>query len=237
MIDRVWIFIDGGNFHHLVIKKINCIEQTFDFEKFTTFLIGEKGIAENGKRYYVGTVRERMGDAHSKESMAIQTRFFATLKNHSWHIGTSKLKTRIETITVDSRMKDFDKLKSIGIREIEYERKREKGIDVMIATDIIAGAVEDKYDTAIVISSDADLLPAIDWVRKNRNKKVQYVGFSMPDSLNERNSVKPLLSMMSKTNAQRILTKEDMMQFIIEPVALDKSHEPKPEITDTVFQD
>ncbi|MBK7764489.1 MAG: NYN domain-containing protein [Bacteroidetes bacterium] len=237
MNDRVWVFIDGGNFHHLVIKKINCIEQTFDFEKFVSFLVGEKSIGQNGKRYYVGTVRERMGDAHSKESMAIQTRFFATLKNNSWHIGTSKLKTRIETITVDSRMKDFDKLKSIGIREIEYERKREKGIDVMIATDIIAGAVEDKYDTAIVISSDADLLPAIDWVRKNRNKKVQYVGFSMPDSLNERNSVKPLLSMMSKTNAQRILTKEDMMQFIIEPVALDKSHEPELEITDTVFQD
>lgn len=237
MNNRVWIFVDGGNFHHLAIKKIQCTEKTFDFEKFTAFLAGERIISEQGKRYYIGTVRERIGDLHSKESMSIQNRFFAVLKNNEWKIGTSKLKTRLETITVDSRMKDFSKLKEIGIQEIIYERKREKGIDVMIATDIIAGAVEDLYDTAIIISSDADLLPAIDWVRKQRNKEVQYIGFSIPDPLNEKNSVKPLLSMISRTNSQRILTKDDLTQFIIPPQAPDIFHEPEHEITDTVSPD
>ena len=59
---------------------------------------------------------------------------------------------------------------------------REKGTDVKIAVDIIDGAVDNKYDTAILISSDTDLIPAIEYVIK-RGKKVEYVGFSHSPSL------------------------------------------------------
>ena len=212
---RIAIFVDGGNFYHLAVKKLGISELNFDFEKFVLFLAQENKIVEKWKRYYVGTVREKEGDKHSKESMSRQTRFFALLKKDNWQLRTNKLKTRIEKITVDPRMQNYEKLKSINISEIVYERKREKGIDVMLATDLIVGAVEDVYDMAIVVSSDADLLPAIEWVRKSRNKQIIYVGFSIQDKNNPENPTKPLSSMIANTDIQRVLIESDLKQFIL----------------------
>jgi uncharacterized LabA/DUF88 family protein len=146
--------------------------------------------------------------------MSKQTALFTELKKYHWQLGTSKLKTRIETITVDHRMQEYKKIQSIGIQEIVYERKREKGIDVMLATDLIVGAVEDSYDIAIVISSDADLLPAIKWVREAKKKQVVYVGFSIADKNNEKNSSRPLSSMIQNTDFQRVLVENDLVPFI-----------------------
>ena len=213
--NRVAIFIDGGNFHHIALKKIGISELGFDFEAFATFLANGKVLLSGRKRYYIGTVREQEGNPKSKYSMARQTSLFAELKKHAWILRTSKLKTRTETITVDDRMKEYQKLKKAGITEITYERKREKGIDVMLATDLIVGAVEDVYDTAIVVSSDADLLPAIEWVRAKKKKHVEYVGFSIEDKKNPANTTRPLQSMIPNTDTQRVLVESDLKKFIL----------------------
>ncbi|CAN7390283.1 NYN domain-containing protein [Microbacterium sp. LjRoot45] len=42
---------------------------------------------------------------------------------------------------------------------------REKGIDVALAVDLVTMASEGKFDTAIVMSSDQDLAPAVEYVR------------------------------------------------------------------------
>ncbi len=83
-----------------------------------------------------------------------------------------------------------------------------------LATDLIVGAVDDRYDTAIVVSSDSDLIPAIDWVRIKRNKKVEYIGFSIIDEKDERNITRPLQTMISRTDIQRILVESDLKEFI-----------------------
>ena len=108
-------------------------------------------------------------------------------------------------------MQNYEKLKSINIQEIVYERKREKGIDVMLAIDLIVGAVEDIYDMAIIVSSDADLLPAIEWIRKTKNKQVMYVGFLYK---NNNNASKPLYSMIVNTDIQRVLVETDLKCFL-----------------------
>jgi len=46
-----------------------------------------------------------------------------------------------------------------------------KGDDVYLATDLIKGAYEDLYDVAIIVSGDADFIPAIKLVQK-KGKKV-----------------------------------------------------------------
>ncbi len=53
----------------------------------------------------------------------------------------------------------------------------EKGVDVQLAVDILIGAYEDLYDRAILISSDTDLIPAIQKV-KQLGKQIEYIGFS-----------------------------------------------------------
>jgi uncharacterized LabA/DUF88 family protein len=84
----------------------------------------------------------------------------------------------------------------------------EKGVDVKIAIDLLAGAYEDMYDTAILISSDTDLIPAIQKVRQ-LGKKVEYIGFSH----------KPSYGLIKNANETRLLTKNEMEQFqVLKPL-------------------
>ncbi len=43
-----------------------------------------------------------------------------------------------------------------------YRRGEEKGVDVMMALDIVVEAIKDAYDVAIVATADSDLLPAVE---------------------------------------------------------------------------
>ena len=209
--ERVQLYIDGGNFHHLVLKKMSLKEIEFSFDEFANFLANGREVT--GKRYYIGTVREKEGDLKSREAMARQTKFFTVLASYGWEIKTSKLRTRIEKIVIDQRVKNYAELRRQGVYEIELERTREKGIDVKLATDLIVGAVDNQYDTAIVVSSDADLVPAMDWIRYRLKKKVEYIGFSLLDKADARYSTRPLQTMISKSDIQRILVESDLKPF------------------------
>lgn len=214
MNERVSIHIDGGNFYHLVLKKIGVMEIDFDFDKFVEFLVNKRIISEMGKRYYIGTIREREGDLKSKEAMASQTKLFSILKLTEWQIKTSKLREREEKLIIDGRVDEFKKIRGLGIREIKYKKNREKGIDVKIVTDLFMGALDNKYDTAIIVSSDTDLVPAIDCLRNRLKKKVEYIGFSIVDPKDERNSTKATFAMMQRTDIQRILIESELRNFI-----------------------
>lgn len=211
---RVQIFIDGGNFHHLALIPLGIKAVEFNFDAFAGFLADGRTITENGKRFYIGTVRERMGDERSKRAMARQTQLFNILKKTAWQIKTSKLRERTERVVVDSRVTDFQRIRRAGITEVVYQTFREKGIDVKIATDLIAAALDDKYDVAVIVSSDTDLVPMIDWIRFRFKKKVEYVGFSIPDKLgNGNNDIKPTQSLISRTDIQRVLVESDIRKF------------------------
>jgi uncharacterized LabA/DUF88 family protein len=49
----------------------------------------------------------------------------------------------------------------------------EKGVDTLIATDMIRLAWEDAYDLAVLASSDADLVPAVEFLRLKARKVIQ----------------------------------------------------------------
>jgi uncharacterized LabA/DUF88 family protein len=48
-------------------------------------------------------------------------------------------------------------------RAISWTAK-EKGIDVLLAIDMVLGAVQDRYDVAVLVSADLDLIPALEAV-------------------------------------------------------------------------
>lgn len=217
--ERVCTMIDGGNFYHLVLKKLGVQSVDFDFDKFAYFLANDRKIIKNGKRFYVSTVRERGNKYESKRAMSNQTALFSRLiEKGDWEIKSSKLKTRIENIKIDSRVKDYKNILGKDIQKITYERSREKGIDVKMAVDLIIGALDDKYDTAILVSSDTDLVPALDLVRYRFNKKVEYVGFSISENREKQiyEKTKPILRMIEKTDTLRGLVESDIKPFIIE---------------------
>lgn len=52
----------------------------------------------------------------------------------------------------------------------------EKGVDVAIATDMIRLAWEESYDYAVLVSSDADYVPAVEFLN-SKGRRVIHVGF------------------------------------------------------------
>lgn len=130
------------------------------------------------KRYYVGICRNIDNSKKSKQLVRSQQRFLAKLENDGFKIKRGKI--------------IYDKGKT-----------REKGVDVKMAVDLLIGAVDNIYDTAILVSSDTDLIPAIKYL-KYKNKKLEYIGFSH----------NPSLGMQKYADLSKLLTPEDIKNFI-----------------------
>jgi len=127
---------------------------SFKFSDFAKFLAGKDKLIKSS--YYVGVVREKVGDKKSKELMSGQMKLFSALRRQGFDIIRGYL------------------LKTDGYHE--------KGVDVNMAVDILVGAYENLYDRVILVSSDTDLVPAI-IKAKRKGKTVEYVGFSHQPSL------------------------------------------------------
>jgi uncharacterized LabA/DUF88 family protein len=183
---RVAIFIDGSNFYFkvrgLVPHKMNFI--IYDYLGLLQELAGpDKRIVSVG--YYVGVVRARN---NSPATSADQTKT-ADLRKHQQQLFDQLRRQGIQVIT--------------GFLMQHDGRYYEKGVDVRLAVDIVDGAYNRKYDEALVISSDTDLLPAIAKAQ-SKGRHVQYVGFSH----------QPSVAMVSRCDSTRLLTAQDVTRYI-----------------------
>ena len=176
--ERVAVYIDGSNFYgYLKDKEINFPKGIkFDFKKFVDFLVGNNRKLVS-KRYYTGVFRNLDGTDKSKNLVSGQQKFFTNLQKDGFTIKRG-------------RIMPLGKL------------YKEKGTDVKISVDLIVGVVDDLYDTAILVSSDTDLIPAIRYI-KYKNKKVEYIGFAHA----------PSLGIQKYANLSRLLLLEDIEKF------------------------
>lgn len=71
------------------------------------------------------------------------------------------------------QQKFFDYLSDVPLMSIYFGRlekrpdgkKAEKGVDVKLAVDLVVNAYKDNYDIAILVSNDADFIPAIEEIK------------------------------------------------------------------------
>ncbi|MDO8470685.1 MAG: NYN domain-containing protein [bacterium] len=175
--ERVAIYIDGSNFYkYLKGTGLDFPKGTrLNFSKFAEFLTGDRVCVS--KRYYIGIARNFDNSEKSKQMVKGQQKFLQGLENEGFNIKRGRI------------MYDGGRI-------------REKGTDVKIATDLIVGAVDDIYDTAILVSSDTDLIPALQYIRY-RGKKLEYIGFSHA----------PSFGMQKYANFSRLLTVKEMENF------------------------
>jgi len=150
---RIIIFIDGNNFYHrlkyLTADRKGISLLTFDFIEFCKWLCKDNEFIEI--RYYIGAVRRQKNNIKSEKMYADQQRLFFKLQRQNVKIILGQL---------------------IQHRDGTYH---EKGVDVRLAVEMIRLARQDKYDIAYLLSSDTDLVPAVEEVL-SFNKKVKYIG-------------------------------------------------------------
>lgn len=177
MEERVVIFIDGSNFYYK-LKSLNIAHLlAFDYGRFTGWLARNRPIAARG--YYVGVVRAKSDDDKAQKMRLNQRRLFNHLLQPSqgFYIKKGYL------------------MKNEGIYH-------EKGVDVQLAIDLVIGAYDNVYDTAIIISSDTDLIPAMKKV-KLLGKRIEYIGFAH----------QPSLAMQAHASLSRLMLKEELEPF------------------------
>lgn len=174
--NKALILFDGSNFYNKAKKMLPQIHLThFDYAGLAKLIAKEKNLDIT---YYVGEIRQYPNNKKSETLYSNQQKLFTNLRKQNVVIKLGYL------------------LMSDGVFH-------EKGVDVQIAVDIVRGAIKNEYDIFYLVSSDTDLLPAIQ-TAKDEGKKVVYVGFENYTSR----------ALLKNCSSYIILKKEQILQFV-----------------------
>jgi len=152
---RAMVFVDGNNFY-FKLRDLTTLTiggyvslRGFDFMGFSQWLSQPSQLIE--VRYYIGAMKRQRNNEKSEKMFSDQQRLFAHLQQQDIRITLGQL--------IQHPDKTF----------------HEKGVDVRLAIEMVRFAREDRYDLAFLVSSDTDLVAAVEEV-KSLGKSVHYVG-------------------------------------------------------------
>jgi len=179
---RAFVFIDGSNFYFKLKELSLRLEGkysllNFDFREFAEWLVGNNDLIE--VRYYIGAVKRQLNNQKSEKMYADQQKLIRKLQRQNIDVILGRL-----------------------IRHPD-KTYHEKGVDVRLAVEMIRFARKDKYDIAYLLSSDTDLVPAVEEVQAF-SKTVQYVGIPKGQSY----------GLSSVADDVRLLRAEEIKQFL-----------------------
>lgn len=170
------VIIDGSNFYYK-LKELKILHKSsFNYLEFAKFVAKNTNVI---KMYYcIGKIRAKQTDKKAREMMAKQQSLVTKLQKQGFIIQFGYL------------------LKS-------NNRFHEKGVDIQMAVNLLKGAFKNQYDLAFLVSSDSDLIPAINEV-KSAAKKVVYIGFEH----------QPSFALLKTCSESKLLTKKELLPFI-----------------------
>lgn len=135
--ERVIIFIDGSNIFH-AIRALNI---KIDYSKLVKLLAADKYLI---RAYYYSSmprVEDVERDTPEWDSLMRQRKFISELKN----------------MGIKPRM--------ANLRKLATGEWLEKEVDIMLATDMLALAFRNAYDTAILVSGDSDFCYTVETIQ------------------------------------------------------------------------
>jgi len=135
--ERVVIFIDGSNIFH-AIRALNI---KIDYSKLVNLLADGKYLI---RAYYYSAmprVEDVEKDTPEWDSLMRQRKFISELKN----------------MGIKPRM--------ANLRKLATGEWLEKEVDIMLATDMLALAFRNAYDTAVLVSGDSDFCYTVETIQ------------------------------------------------------------------------
>ncbi len=166
LLKKSWLFIDSSNAYHGL--KENRLYDYFSY-KWLFEELSKK--FEIQKVFFYDAMKSiRIEPEQYSEQQKFHERLRKEIPRIS--IKTRKLKypntgRRVEIARkdcafcpkCDKKIETF--LKKAGLRKLS----KEKGVDVMLVVDMIRGAYQKKYETVLLLSGDADFIPAVELVQ------------------------------------------------------------------------
>ena len=152
---RVAVFVDGSNLYFAVRDGLHR-QDTIDVEKLAKKLTKTRQLV---RIYYYHVPRLE------EESEA--TRRHQAFLNRLGYVNYLQLRLgRLVPRLVKVRCQSCDK-------GIEHTTHIQKGVDTRIAIDMVGLALLDAYDVAVLVSGDADLAEAVNFIKEHTRKYVE----------------------------------------------------------------
>lgn len=175
MPDRAVLFVDGNNWYHGLCKAGVEHRASLDYRKISEKLLGPRTWIAT--RYYIGQINQKFNPTLYAQQRGFLASLESTDSRISVHLGriepresvneaAVELRNYLEHLVTPIEAGVFADLSQIARRHASTTTFVEKAVDVFLATDLVALAINDSYDAAYVLSADGDYTPAVEAVRK-----------------------------------------------------------------------
>jgi uncharacterized LabA/DUF88 family protein len=156
---RTNVYVDGFNFYYGALRK--TAYRWIDIRRLCEFLLPRNTIADIN--YFAALVSARAGDRDQPERQQLFLRALRTAPGVSIHHGHFLS----HAVTMPLVFGPGERQQYVRVWKTE-----EKGSDVNLATHLLNDAHRGRFDVAVVVSNDSDLLEPIKIVREQLGKKV-----------------------------------------------------------------
>jgi hypothetical protein len=157
---RTIVYVDAFNLYY------GCLRDTpfrwLDLAGLCRHLLAPQNVLVQIK-YFTARVRGRPGNPGQPNRQQLYLRALRTLPEVSIYYGHYITQVARMPLAVPS---------AYGSRFVEVLRTEEKGSDVNLATEMVSDAYERRFDLAVVVSNDSDLLAPIQLVRQRIGRPV-----------------------------------------------------------------
>ena len=177
MVEKAIVFIDGNNWYHNLVTS-GMRPSDINLEKLSDFICKLFGCVRVKTIYYNSIPNISDGETVYYNHMS----FLDRVK----HLKNFKVKTRkLQRNSTQEKMQIIKKeLVSLNLCKLCHPlvhkhwqdyigqiNVKEKGIDIMIATDMVSNTIiNTQCDRAILISGDADFIPAMDLIKAHKKQ-------------------------------------------------------------------
>jgi len=177
------IFIDGNNLYHNLVE-MGIKPSHLDFQKLTNYICGYYNFNLKKVIYYNSMPDIKEG----KLLYYSHLKFIDRLKKlPKFEIKTRKLQVHSTKELLKEKQKLIDSMDLCSackpiveetiLDAIGNVKKKEKGVDVQLATDVVENAIDKNAENLILFSGDADFIPAMELAKK---KGARVISSSVP---------------------------------------------------------
>lgn len=153
------VYIDGFNLYYGALRKTSY--RWLNLEQLCKLMLPKSRI--NEIKYFTALVSARPNDPDQPVRQQLYLRAIATIPKISIHLGHFLVHQVMMPIVVSPGQQQ---------QYVKVIKTEEKGSDVNLATHLLHDAHMGRFDIAVVVSNDSDLLEPIKIVRQELGKKV-----------------------------------------------------------------
>lgn len=167
---RAFVYVDGLNLYFRALR--GTPYKWLNIEALCDRMLPRFDVVKI--RYYTARIRSR-GDSQRPLRQETYLRALRTLPRVEIHYGkfsVQKVSRELARPSLANRVRRWFGLPQGMNRCVRVYDPKEKGSDVNLAVHVVNDAWHDRYDVAVVLSNDSDLLESLRIVRRERAKRV-----------------------------------------------------------------